>query len=469
MIEENNNTPRFSIIIPTATNYEGLKKCLESVVKFTDLSQCEIICVANGAPQEARVLGVPMLSHVKLLWFDEMIGFTRAVNEGLAVAKGEFIILLNDDVELLPQPKNLWLDELHKPFADPKMGITGPLKNFCPAAQREFLLFFCVMIRKAMLDEIGVLDMCFNPGGGEDTDLSCRAVDRGWKIQAVPDEPHQYADRGDPSLPPHQQGMYVTRFPLWHKGGVTVGSPAMFDHYQTVIARNAEILKRRYAVNIDRARLIEGWMAESELMWLGQQARNSSLIIELGSWNGRSSRAIADNLPADAKLLCVDTFSGSSGEPDAHKTAKEREGDGAFMKFFANLYDHIMLGRVIPVRMESGNAAETLTKMGVKADMVFIDADHSYEGVKRDIQLWQPLVKDGGILCGHDYNLPEQSWDWVGVRDCVDEMFPHAQQAPNTSIWHVKNEPITPWGLLKTYAPVSESYKGYGGFFKCIN
>ncbi len=459
--------PKFSIIVPSYSNTSGLDKCLESVVKFTDLSQTEILVICNGASEETRAI-----CHkypVSFIWSDEPLGFTGAANAGIESAMesgAEFIVLLNDDVILLDQGKNVWMDELYKPFVDPKMGITGPLKNYCPAAQREFLLFFCVMIRRTMLDEIGVLDMCFNPGGGEDTDLTARAVDRGWKIQAVPDEPPTHVNKGDSTLPAHQQGMWVTRFPLWHEAGCTVGSPAMFDEYQKVIARNAEILRKRYGVNIERAKTIEGWMADSELEWLGQQARKASVFIELGSWQGRSTRAIADNLPTGAVLYACDSWNGSSGEPDAHATAKQREGDGAFMKFFENLYDHIMLGRVIPVRMESGNAAESLAKKGIKANVLFVDGDHSEAGFRRDVNLWQPLLKDDGLFCGHDYYLPEQNpLAWVGVRTVVDELFPHAQQAPNTSIWFVKNgPPPTPWEMIKDL-PVSESYEGYGGFF----
>jgi len=51
------------------------------------------------------------------------------------------------------------------------------------------------------------------------------------------------------------------------------------------------------------------------------------------------------------------------------------------------------------------------------------------------------------------------------VRTVVNELFPLAQQAPNTSIWHVRNEPQTPWEALSRLIPVSESVKGYGGFF----
>jgi len=50
--------------------------------------------------------------------------------------------------------------------------------------------------------------------------------------------------------------------------------------------------------------------------------------------------------------------------------------------------------------------------------LVFIDGDHSYEGVIDDINAWLPLVKDGGVLCGHDYgNIGGR-----GVKKAVDEL-----------------------------------------------
>lgn len=52
-------------------------------------------------------------------------------------------------------------------------------------------------------------------------------------------------------------------------------------------------------------------------------------------------------------------------------------------------------------------------------DFVFLDADHSYEGIRQDITLWWPLVAPGGLLCGHDYNHPQ-----IGeVKRAVDELF----------------------------------------------
>lgn len=59
-------------------------------------------------------------------------------------------------------------------------------------------------------------------------------------------------------------------------------------------------------------------------------------------------------------------------------------------------------------------------------DFIYIDADHSYEGVKRDITNWWPKIRPGGMLAGHDYYIegyaPESHIEWMGeVKQAVDE------------------------------------------------
>ena len=57
--------------------------------------------------------------------------------------------------------------------------------------------------------------------------------------------------------------------------------------------------------------------------------------------------------------------------------------------------------RSIVWRMTSEQAAYTMPDKTL--DFCYIDADHRYEAVKQDIELWLPKVKPGGIICGHDY------------------------------------------------------------------
>ena len=54
-------------------------------------------------------------------------------------------------------------------------------------------------------------------------------------------------------------------------------------------------------------------------------------------------------------------------------------------------------------------------------DFVFVDGDHTYGAVKRDIELWWPLVNAGGLLCGHDIDHPRDLRGVWGVRRAVEE------------------------------------------------
>jgi hypothetical protein len=204
-----------------------------------------------------------------------------------------------------------------------------------------------------------------------------------------------------------------------------------------------ETASTRYSESVDirKARMIDGFTSDTELRWLAKQARQHKIIIEVGSWHGRSSRSIADNMPDSGTLYCVDHWLGSKAERDTyHRSALLRHGDHAFIKFSENLFDHIRSGRVVPLRMNSRNAAKLLRKKGVQAGMVFIDGGHTYEEVSEDISLWFQLVTEGGTICGHDYSDLHNMWPCV--QQAVDDTFGNRGEGMadlvNSSIWRHK-------------------------------
>jgi hypothetical protein len=179
---------KYSIIIPTYNHLEDcLKPCIETIKEYTDLSNVEVIVVANGCTDGTKEYLKDQPKQIKTVWVNEPLGYTKATNLGIKESKGEFLVLLNNYTALVPQPKNTWLDLMTEPFySDPKMGVTGPLPNYCPDANDTFMIFFCVMIRRNVIESVGLLDEIYSPGFGEDTDFSIRAKKLGFKIQQVP-------------------------------------------------------------------------------------------------------------------------------------------------------------------------------------------------------------------------------------------------------------------------------------------
>ena len=79
-----------------------------------------------------------------------------------------------------------------------------------------------------------------------------------------------------------------------------------------------------------------------------------------------------------------------------------------------------------------GDSADSADRIAdASLDFVFIDADHSYEGVKRDISAWLPKVKKGGYICGHDYPR------YPGVVRAVNEAFGDSVELDADHCWFV--------------------------------
>jgi hypothetical protein len=127
-------------------------------------------------------------------------------------------------------------------------------------------------------------------------------------------------------------------------------------------------------------------------------AKPGCKFLEVGSWYGDSTIIIGKVAKKNGgHLFCVDWWKGNVSTDLVGIASKE----DVFSFFWNRICCEGLEDVVIPIRGRSEVASEILTKD--LFNMVFIDADHRYESVLRDIQQYASLVrKDGGILCGHD-------------------------------------------------------------------
>lgn len=147
-------------------------------------------------------------------------------------------------------------------------------------------------------------------------------------------------------------------------------------------------------------------------------------MAEIGVGYCNMARALLASHPT-LRLIMVDSFLPANEQPEqyratgdnfAKRSAADAERDLSKAKALANQHRD----RATLLHMDS-RAAVAGVKDGA-LDLVFIDADHSYEGVKRDIAAWLPKVRPGGWLGGHDYRNSGNQFDFSGVDRAVAEL-----------------------------------------------
>lgn len=111
MVYEVTGEPLVSIIIPSKDNPGVLKQCIDSIKAFTAYPHYEIVVVDNGSNDENRAILETYLASVGAVYIyeKEEFNFSKMCNTGAAHAKGEYLLFLNDDIEMF-QPD--WMERM---------------------------------------------------------------------------------------------------------------------------------------------------------------------------------------------------------------------------------------------------------------------------------------------------------------------------------------------------------------------
>lgn len=151
-----------------------------------------------------------------------------------------------------------------------------------------------------------------------------------------------------------------------------------------------------------------------------------SVGVEIGCFKGELSEALLATFP-NLTLHCVDPWEDLEGYDEGGYIADSNQGQfDKWFEVFKERTDRFGDRRVIH-RATSTNAAEQVRG---SLKFAFIDGDHSYESAKNDIFKWAPKLKQGGLLCGHDYDK-----GWPGVYEAVNECVGEVNVVSGTSVW----------------------------------
>lgn len=206
--------PRVSIVIPAHDKFAVTYNCLASLLLAPGHASFEVIIVDDGSEDQTTSIK-RLVKGIKYVRNDSAQGFVKACNLGAGLAKGKFIVMLNNDTEVSAG----WLDELLNVFETfDGVGLAGakliypdgslqeagglvwnngqpvnygrdgnskdPRYNY--VRQVDYISGACIMLPMPLWKELGGFDEVFAPAYFEDTDLAFRVREKGYKTVYTP-------------------------------------------------------------------------------------------------------------------------------------------------------------------------------------------------------------------------------------------------------------------------------------------
>lgn len=142
--------------------------------------------------------------------------------------------------------------------------------------------------------------------------------------------------------------------------------------------------------------------------------------VEIGVDKGGFTKHLLSKTTLDM-LYAIDPWPDNFGS-DYKPGYFDKNGNNRMQECYENIKDYVDAGRAKIIRATSVDAA---SKVDNDLDFVYIDGDHSLEGIFYDIYTWVPKLKVGGICAGHDWKLKENMPN-SGINDYWGKQLPYA-------------------------------------------
>ncbi|MDD5496479.1 MAG: glycosyltransferase family 2 protein, partial [Candidatus Omnitrophica bacterium] len=184
-------------------NLNFTRDCIDSIVRNTKGVDCRLIIIDNASGEETKnyLEGLKGLTEPKVLLVrnNNNLGFIKAVNQGMRLSEAPYVCLINNDTLAAEG----WLSEMITVAeGSPDIGLVNPSSNtlgqrpvkdesvdsYAAALKKESgkweeigsAIGFCILIKREVIDKIGVFDEIYGMGNFEDTDYSRRAIKEGY-------------------------------------------------------------------------------------------------------------------------------------------------------------------------------------------------------------------------------------------------------------------------------------------------
>ena len=190
---------------------------------------------------------------------------------------------------------------------------------------------------------------------------------------------------------------------------------------------------------------IFGWFSYKHLYdFFVEQSNNDSIIVEIGSFFGKSTNYLLEKVKKSKKsinVVAIDTFQGSENEQYHLDIVSQYDGD-----IYQPFTENVDIERLTILKEKSGDACKYFGNGTI--DFLMIDGDHSYDGVTSDISNYFYKVKPGGYISGDDYNVFDSTTKavndyFLGCHNLSSNGINWFYRIPRVQIVHISTVPMS--------------------------